>query len=159
SDNDKRVRLWDARTLLPIGALEGHRAFVNCVAISPDGRWLASGSAYGDFLLWDMTATPPKGPIALANRGKDRKFNNRLHATAFSKDGKTLAVAGDAGGFELFDMSASPPVSRGVLEGGPQQARSLAFAPDGKTLAMAGLDDGTVRLCDITGKSSREEAA
>jgi WD40 repeat protein len=159
SDQDKRVRLWDAQTLLPIGALEGHRAVVNCVAISPDGRWLASGSAYGDFFVWDMTATPPKGPIPLATHGKDRKFNNRLHAAAFSKDGKTLAVAGDAGGFELFDMSASPPVSRGVLADLAEQADSLAFSPDGKLLALVGIRDTSLRVYDVSGATPRLEAS
>ena len=46
SDQDMRVRLWDAETLFPTGSLAGHRAFVNCVAISPDGRWLAAGGSY-----------------------------------------------------------------------------------------------------------------
>jgi RNA polymerase sigma factor (sigma-70 family) len=159
SEQDKRVRLWDARTLLPVGALEGHRAFVNCVAISPDGRWLASGSGYGDFFLWDMSATPPKGPTLLATRGKDRKFNSTFHAVAFSKDSKTLAVAGDAGGFEMFDMTADPPASRGVLADLGQQAHSLTFSPDGKLLTLAGLGDERVRLYDVSGATPREKAS
>src|SRR5262249_24114563 len=151
ADQDMRVRLWDAETLLPTGSLAGHRAFVNCVAISPDGRWLASGGAYGDFFLWDMSVTPPKGPILLPTHGKDGKFNNMLHATAFSPDGRTLAVAGDAGSVDLFDMSVEPPASRGVVPGLGFQAHSLAFSPDGKLLALAGLEDCTVRLCDVAG--------
>jgi WD40 repeat protein len=159
SDEDKRVRLWDAETLLPTGSLIGHRAFVNCVAISPDGRWLASGGAYGDFFLWDMSVTPPKGPTVLATHGKDRKFNNLLHATAFSPDGRILAVAGDVGGVELFDMAVEPTASRGVLPGLDLQAHSLTFSPDGKLLALAGLEDGSVCLCDVAGASPKEKAA
>ena len=159
SDQDMRVRLWDAETLLPTGSLVGHRAFVNCVAISPDGRWLASGGAISEFFLWDMSVTPPRGPILLATHGKDGKFNNVLHATAFSKDGRRLAVAGDAGSVELFDMTVEPPASRGVLPGLDQQVHSLAFSPDGKTLALAGLEDGSVRLCDVSGASPQEKAA
>ncbi len=99
------------QTLQPLGALAGHRAFVNCVALSPDGHWLASGGAYGDFFLWDMSLTPPKGPTLLPTHGTVNKFNNRIHATAFSPDGKMLAVAGDAGSVELFDMSGAQPAS------------------------------------------------
>ncbi len=88
ADQDKKVRLWDAQTLLPLGSLAGHRAFVNCVALSPDGHWLASGGAYGDFFLWDMSLTPPKGPTLLPTHGTVNKFNNCIHATAFSPDGR-----------------------------------------------------------------------
>ncbi len=61
ADQDMKIRLWDAQTLQPLGSLAGHRAFVNCVALSADGRWLASGGAYGDFFLWDMSHHPRKG--------------------------------------------------------------------------------------------------
>ena len=78
ADQDQKVRLWNAKTLQPLGSLAGHRAFVNCVALSSDGRWLASGGAYGDFFLWDMSLTPPKGPTLLPTHGTLNKFNN-LH--------------------------------------------------------------------------------
>ncbi len=158
ADQDMRIRLWDARTLLPISSLAGHRAFVNCVAISPDGRWLASGSAYGDFFVWDIGVTPPKGPIPLATRGAGNRYNNQLHAAAFSRDGKRLAVAGDAGSVELFDMSVAPPVSRGVLPGLDQPVHALTIPPHGGLLALAGLKDGSVRLCDVSGATPREVA-
>jgi RNA polymerase sigma factor (sigma-70 family) len=158
SDQDTTVRLWDAETLQPAGALTGHRAFVNCVSISQDGRWLASGSANGDLLLWDMTVRPPKGPSNLATRGKDRKFNHSILAAAFSEDGKRLAVAGDAGGVELFEISGAGPASRGVLPGIDQEVRSLTFSPDGQILALAGLLDRSARLWVVTGAAPRETA-
>ena len=159
ADQDMKVRLWDAQTLLPKGSLAGHRSFVNCVALSPDGHWLASGGAYGDFFLWDMSLTPPKGPTLLLSHGAVKKFNHSIHATAFSPDGKTLAVAGDAGSVELFDMSGAQPVSRGVLPGIKEQVHSLTFSPDGTILALAGLEDGSARLWDLGGAEPRERAA
>ena len=62
---------------------------MNCVALSADGRWLASGGAFGDFFLWDMSQSPPKGPTLLPTHGTINKFNNSIHATAFSPDGKS----------------------------------------------------------------------
>ncbi|MFI5454320.1 MAG: sigma-70 family RNA polymerase sigma factor [Isosphaerales bacterium] len=158
ADDDKKVRLWDAETLRPLAALAGNRASVNCVAISPTGHWLAAGSAYGDFFVWDLSTTPPKGPTLLPTRGKDNIFNNQIHAVAFSHDGKRLAVAGSAKSVDLFDMSGAQPVERGVLPGVDQEVHSLTFSPDGTTLALAGSKDGSVRLWDVTGAGPRAKA-
>src|SRR5438067_625153 len=43
--NDHLVRLWDAATGSEVRALKGHEAEVRCLAFSPDGKTLASGSA------------------------------------------------------------------------------------------------------------------
>jgi RNA polymerase sigma factor (sigma-70 family) len=158
ADQDNNVRLWDAETLCPLGALVGHRAFVQCVTISLDGHWLASGGGYGDFLLWDLSTSPPKGPTPLLTRGHQGEPNNLIHAAAFTKDSMTLAVAGDSHGVGLFDCSGPQPVERGVLPGLAEEVHSLMFSPDGKTIALAGLQDGSVRLWDMTGNAPRARA-
>ncbi len=158
SDDDMKVRLWNAETLQPVAALAGNRAFVGCVAISPDGHWLASGSSYGDFLVWDLRTMPPHGSTNLPTRGKDRSFNHLIHAAAFSNDGRMLAVAGSARSVDLFDAWGPQPVEIGVLPGIDQEVHSLAFSPDGATLALAGLEDGSVRLWAVRGDQPRQKA-
>lgn len=54
------VRLWDPETRRPKSGLIGHTGYVLSVAYAPDGRTLASGSADGTVLLWDMTRFQPK---------------------------------------------------------------------------------------------------
>src|SRR5262245_1992658 len=51
-DEHGQVRLWDVTTGKPTITLSGHKADVNAVAYSPDGRQLASGSQDGTILIW-----------------------------------------------------------------------------------------------------------
>jgi dipeptidyl aminopeptidase/acylaminoacyl peptidase len=49
------VYLWEVASGRPRGRLEGHGEAVSCVAWSPDGRFLVSGSEDSTLLVWDMS--------------------------------------------------------------------------------------------------------
>ena len=64
----------------------GHTNSVNCLAVSPDGRWLASGGEDGIICVWD---------IGSGRRLKSMRGHG-LHCTLeFSRDG-TVLVSGCA---------------------------------------------------------------
>ena len=50
----KKVRLWDVTTGELKETLTGHSNLVFSVSFSSDGKTLASASADGTVLLWDM---------------------------------------------------------------------------------------------------------
>src|SRR5207244_2661802 len=58
---DKAVRLWDVATGKELKRLDGHLRGVECLAISPNGRVLATGGSYqdGTIRLWDVDTGRP----------------------------------------------------------------------------------------------------
>jgi WD40 repeat protein len=121
----------------PRSALKGVGDPDRCVAFSPDGKSLASGSSDGTVSLWDV-ATGRRRAILKEHPGQ-------VWCVAFSRDGKSLA-AGTSGAEDshgevrLWD----PATGRlnASLKGHTCEVQALAFSPDGKTLATGGGDEG-----------------
>jgi dipeptidyl aminopeptidase/acylaminoacyl peptidase len=134
-----RVQLMDIATGR-LGAEFSHEDFVSGVALSPDGRTLATAAAgtvgdeYRPFVkLWDAASGREIGillhPVTIS--GLD-----------FSKDSRTLAVAM---GSELVLWDVASQQRIGERQGHSDVVVDVAFSPDGQLLASASADD-TVRL-------------
>lgn len=65
--------------------LDGHTQYISCVAFSPDGNTLASGSLDNTIRLWDVATGESTATLKAAHRG--------VTSVAFSPHGKTLALA------------------------------------------------------------------
>jgi RNA polymerase sigma factor (sigma-70 family) len=143
-DDRGNIVSWDVATgqerrrLLP-----RLRTGVGALALSADGKTLASGSSDG-VRLWDVTA----GTCTAFLRQGRREHIAQL---VFAPDGKTLASAGRGKTVTLWDRAAG---KKGYELGGHAgDVLALAFSPDGKTLATAAWADPVVRLWDpATGK-------
>src|SRR5262249_50581560 len=120
--------------------LDEHLDLVQKIAVSPDGRWLASASHDRTVRIWEL----PGGKLVRTFWG-DGKF----WCVKFSPDGSLLAAGGYAdaekgiGAVKLWELSSG--VERPIPTG--HGAKSLAFSPDGKRLATAGTDQA-VKLWD-----------
>ena len=133
---DGMVRLWDAETGNPRGALT-HGKHVHFVAFAPDRCTLASASPSGLVKIWDVDTGRKR--TTLKGQGK------YLHAIAYSPDGRTLATASGDGTVRLWDIDTGK--GRRAFDWGIGAVHSVAFAPDGMRAAAGG--EGEIVVWDI----------
>ncbi len=130
------VELWDIekwKSELLFSAIQD--GGVEHLAISPDGKVIASGPPVGTIYLWNAELEPlatieTVGVIA---------------GLAFSPDGRWLAY-GNQKTVRVWDMAGG--VEHMALEGHTELVKDIAFSPDGSFLASVG-QDGTLRLWDV----------
>lgn len=121
-------------------------AFVNALAVSPDGSTLASGSEDGTVTLWDVAKNQQLG-----ERLEGHQFG--VTSLAFSPDGQRL-VSGSADKTAIvWDVARRLPLT--TFKSHTEYVSSVAFSPDGRTLA-SGSWDGTLRLWDVEGRQVGE---
>jgi WD40 repeat protein len=129
-DEADAIRFWDIATGKLVRSLDGQPYGSGCLALSPDGKLLASESGATLIWLWDLSTGKP---IHKLEAGAKEQGN--IISVAFSPDGKTLAASGASSPIQLWDIST------GTLRrrfGDGNGSWSLAYSPDGKNLAAAG---------------------
>jgi hypothetical protein len=136
--------------------LKGHTSPVWCVAYSPDGRWLVSGSGPTIQLATPGGKTPASGSgdktVKLwdMQTGKERAtfkgHSSLVSSVAFSPDAKLLASGSHDKTVKLWDVQKGK--EQATLKGHAAPVLSVAFSPDGKTLA-SGSSDETIKLWDV----------
>ena len=119
--------------------LFGHQDQVRSVAISPDGRLLASGGFDGSIRLWDLSTGEAIGPPLSAH-------SDNVSSLAFSPDGRYLASGRFDDSIIIWDLDSQLPAMP-PLNGHVGDIWSLSYSPAGETL-IAGSSDGNIVFWD-----------
>jgi WD40 repeat protein len=101
---------------------------------------LASGSAEGTIILWDVATGQPLSPPLTGHTAE-------VWGLAFSPDGQTLASGSYDDTIILWDVATGQPLGP-PLTSHTGFVYKVAFSPDGQTLA-SGSADGTIILWDV----------
>jgi len=125
------VRVWEVGKGKQVRQLEGGTS----LAVSPDGKWLAT-------LKGGLTVQLVSMKSWKVERRMTGGHTRPIQQMAFSPDGKQLATGGLDDTARLWDLASGKVVR--VLTGHTSGIWGLDFSPDGKWLVTGGMDH-TVR--------------
>ena len=136
---DNRLTFWDLRERQPLAVSLGTTAYsgameVMALAISPDGKTLAVGTASGT-QIWSLVTRSQVGKMLTTGD---------VVSLAFTPDGRNVAVGTNAG-VQLWNIDSGQP--NGADFAASHGDFSTAFSPDGSVLAVAAV--GGTQLWDV----------
>jgi WD40 repeat protein len=141
----KQVVEETSEQIEPLAVLErkliGHKHWVMSVTVSPDGKWMASGSRDKTLRIWDLET----GNCLSTLEG----HKNNIYSVAITPDGKKILSASDKSVRIWDSLSINQRAQLGEYK---NEGRSV-FALDNSTQALSGGWDGTLHLWDITSLS------
>lgn len=126
--------------VVPLGSMKGHSASVDVLAFSPDGKWLASGSADKTIKIWDAKSGQPKR--TLSAQGEN------VVALRFLSEGKVVAGVGADNSIRFWDAATGDLQKK--IEDYKDNLFPVALSRDGQTVATGlSSDRKAVRLVDL----------
>lgn len=157
------ITVLDAHSLEEMGTFRGHTEDVTAGQLSPDGRYVATGSLDGTARLWDVRGPADVGMVIAATpfvpvRGEPRPARfAELNAPTLSQDGRLMLatdvdayrrgesdefarVVDVASGKVIARLSPDQPQDEPLFKEGLGELAVAQFNPDGKRLLTVSSD-------------------
>lgn len=158
------VNVWSAKNWQLIKTFKAHKGYVVSMAVSQDGKWLATGSNSSGKTAWRYnpatkikTETTYDDPIKIWDTTTWEQVktlpirDQPTSSLAFMPDGKHL-VSADADRILFWDVQTEKQV--GIIKGGFKGGGALNFAlsKDGEYLVVGGMGTLEVQVWKIIGQ-------
>jgi WD40 repeat protein len=136
--HDGTVRIWEVATQILLHTLRSGPESVSTIAVSPDGRLVASGG--GRLCLWDVDT----GELMCM------PLEKYIGSLAFNRTGRRLVLGSSDSYVTVVDIrfgSFRLTTDTFILKGHTSYVNDVSSSPSGSLLASAG-QDGTLRVWD-----------
>ncbi|WP_435022313.1 hypothetical protein TA3x_001575 [Tundrisphaera sp. TA3] len=149
---DSTVKIWRAgdRTLLRGLPDSSHIQGIDCLALGPDGRWLATGDGRGQVRFWDLAA----GDAAEKPRDGPHPHRSRITSLTPLPDARHFVSADKDGQAWLWEIGPRPLAPR-PLAAEVTSVAACAGAEARVVLAVAA-EQEPIRLFGPSGEPVRE---
>lgn len=121
-----------------IRTLEGHSGPVAAVTVTPNGRWIVSGSHDYTLRVWDLET----GTELHALEG----HKSNIRSLAVTPDGRRAVSASFDRTLKVWDLEGGMEIH--ALEGHSSDVNKVAVTPDGRR-AVSASDDKTLKVWDL----------
>jgi WD40 repeat protein len=126
-DRDHTIKIWNAQTGKQERSLIGHKAPIDALCITPDGRAIVSGSRDKTLKVWELKS------------GKElHTFTGHTHSVkcvALSKDGKLMVSGSIDFNIKVWDLKRGLELR--TLSGHSSTVNAVVITPDGRQLISA----------------------
>ncbi|KZV65142.1 hypothetical protein PENSPDRAFT_143951 [Peniophora sp. CONT] len=117
-----------------------HERSISSVAVSPDSRYIVSGSFDDPIQIWDAE-TGQSTLKPLAGHAGD------INSLAFSPNSKLVVLGSSDNSIQIWDVEKGQMVGKPFV-GHTGDINSVTFSPDGARIASSS-EDGTIQIWDV----------
>lgn len=135
---DKSIRIWRLDRDEPPRILTGHLGWILSIALSSNGRYIASASNDQTVKLWDFKT----GELIRTFTGHTKSVRSVL----FTPDGRTVISGSEDGTVRLWSTDTGETIA--ILPGHTKKVMSISLSPNGRYLASAS-EDKTVQVWQL----------
>ena len=117
---------------------KGHTSWINSIAISPDGKYIVSGSDDETIKIWDIKTAECLNTLL--------GHSETVSSVTISPDGKYIVSGSIDKTIKIWDIKTAECLN--TLEGHSSYVESVTISPDGKYI-VSGSHDKTRKIWDI----------
>ena len=122
-----QVKIFDPTSGSLLKTLTGHEAYITSIAISTDGKLIASGGLDGSVIIWGISTGNPLLQLAA--------HTDAIEELTFNPDGNLLVTTGDDAAMRIWDVATGDLLQEYTDFTGA--VTTVTFSPDGRQLAFS----------------------